>query len=352
MRTRSRRVSWGNARVRHDGTPRALTGMPRYRPDPTPAGAGGGRGAQSAAARPERRGRRALRCDGAESRRDSGRGLARGVGAVDACMKRWRAAPARTRTERGGAARPRRRAGRRARRDGCRGDGSASATRRRAKARRRRGRSRGGRHASLCPGRGGTRSRCNAPGACRRSARGRARPWPRPTAGRPAPERASRRRRSRSESRSAARGGGARRARAPRRCEGGCVPPPRGDEVGTMTAPWAKMLSVSCGMLSLSVRYGRPYRRSARTPAAGPAGVETDERSEAGLEAADRKGDRRRSAGPRVGREEKRRGPTQNGISSSRSEGAGRRRPASPSRSRAPGRPPSRRRCRSRRWAG
>ena len=72
---------------------------------------------------------------------------------------------------------------------------------------------------------------------------------------------------------------------------------------GTMTAPWAKMLSVSRGMLSLQVRSGRPYGRSARTPAAGPAGVETDERSEAGLEAVGKKGDRRRSTGPRVGRE-------------------------------------------------
>ena len=38
---------------------------------------------------------------------------------------------------------------------------------------------------------------------------------------------------------------------------------------GTMTAPWAKMLSVVRGMLSLQVRSGHPLGRSTRTPAGG-----------------------------------------------------------------------------------
>ena len=73
---------------------------------------------------------------------------------------------------------------------------------------------------------------------------------------------------------------------------------------GTMTAPWAKMLSVSRGMLSLQVRSGRPHGRSARTP---PEGVETDERSEAGLEAADKKGTDAEAPVPEAGERRKRR---------------------------------------------
>ena len=123
-----------------------------------------------------------------------------------------------------------------------------------------------------------------------------------------------------------------------------------GDEIGDDNGPVGEDAGVARHALSpvrCGARIGAPLglRHRERT------GREAHRRSRAGLEAGGKKnGDRRRCAGPRGGREE-RDGQTRsegNGIRIEVVDPApGRRRSASPNRSRAPGRRASARRCRS-----